>query len=56
MEKDFREVNDIKVKDTKTKIKREIGKLFFKMNNITIDDMDRFKKMKMKKIRPIKNT
>ena len=56
LEKDFREVNDIKVKDTKTKIKREIGKLFFKMNNITIDDMDRFKKMKMKKIRPIKNT
>ena len=26
------------------------------MNNITIDNMDRFKKMKMKKIRPIKNT
>ena len=49
-------MNDIKVKDTKTKIKREIGKLFFKTNNITIDDMDRFKKMKMKKIRPIKNT
>ena len=45
-------MNDIKVKDTKTKIKREVGKLFFK----TIDDIDRFKKMEMKKIRPIKNT
>ena len=49
-------MNDIELKDRETKIKREIGKLFFKSNNITIDDIDRFEKVEMKKIRPIKNT
>ena len=49
-------MNDIELKDRETKIKREIGKLFFKPNNITIDDIDRFEKVEMKKIRPIKNT
>ena len=49
-------MNDVELKDRETKIKREIGKLFFKPNNITIDDIDRFEKVEMKKIRPIKNT
>ena len=46
-------MNDIELKVRETKIKREIGKLFFKLNNITVDDMDRFEKIEMKKIRPI---
>ena len=46
-------MNDIELKVRETKIKREIGKLFFKPNNITVDDMDRFEKIEMKKIRPI---
>ena len=38
------EFNDIELKDREIKIKAEIGKLFFKPNNITIDDMDMFEK------------
>ena len=38
------EFNDIELKDREIKIKTEIGKLFFKPNNITIDDMDMFEK------------
>ena len=53
LEKDFIELNDIELKVRETKIKREIGKLFFKPNNVTIDDIDRFEKIEMKKIRPI---
>ena len=49
LEKDFIELNDVELKDRETKIKREIEKLFFKPNNITIDDMDRFEKIEMKK-------
>ena len=56
LEKDFIELNDVELKDRETKIKREIGKLFFKPNNITIDDMDRLEKIEMEKIRSIKNT
>ena len=52
-EKDFIELKDIELKDREIKIKREIEELFFKP---TIDDMDRFEKIEMKKIRPIKNT
>ena len=52
-EKDFIELNYIELKVRETKIKREIGKLFFKPNNVTIDDIDRFEKIEMKKIRPI---
>ena len=49
-------MNNIELKDREAKIKREIGKFFFIPNNITIDDMDRFKKIEKKKIRPIKDT
>ena len=49
-------MNKIELKDREAKIKREIGKFFFIPNNITIDDMDRFKKIEKKKITPIKDT
>ena len=49
-------MNNIELKDREAKIKREIGKFFFIPNNITIDDMDRFKKIEKKKITPIKDT
>ena len=45
LEKDFIELNDIELKVRETKIKREIGKLFFKTNNVIIDDIDRFEKI-----------
>ena len=48
-EKDFIELNDIELKDSETKIKREIGKLFFKPHNITLDDMYSSEKIEMKK-------
>ena len=38
------EFNDIELKDREIKIKTEKRKLFFKPNNITIDDMDMFEK------------
>ena len=56
LENDFIEQNDIELKDRERKIRREIGKLFFKPNNITVDDMDRYKKIEMKKLRLIENT
>ena len=55
LEKDFIELIDIELKDRETKIKRRMGELFFKLNGITIDDMDSFEE-EMKKIRPIKKT
>ena len=45
IEKDFIEFNDIELKDSETKIKREIGKLFFKPHNINLDDMYRSEKI-----------
>ena len=48
-------MNNIELKDREAKIKREIGKFFFIPNNITIDDIDRFKKIEKKKITPIKD-
>ena len=45
IEKDFIEFNDIELKDSETKIEREIGKLFFKTHNITLDDMYRSEKI-----------
>ena len=56
LEKDFIELIDIELKDRETKIKRRMGELFFKLNGITIDDMDSFEEEEMKKIRPIKKT
>ena len=43
----------IELKDKK--IKREIEKLFLKPIIVFIDDMDRFERKEMKKIRPVKN-
>ena len=45
IEKDFIEFNHIELKDSEAKIKREIGKLFFKTHNITLDDMYRSEKI-----------
>ena len=56
LEKDFIEFNDIELKDREIKIKREIQELFFKPIIVSIDDMDRFLKKEMKKVRPVKNT
>ena len=49
-------MKDIELKEREVKIKREIKKLFFKPIIVSIDDMDRFERKEMKKIRPIKNT
>ena len=56
LEKDFTELKDRELKDREVKIKREIEELFFKFIIVSVDDMDRFEKKEMKKIRPIKNT
>ena len=57
LEKDFIHLKNRELKDREVKIKREIGKLFFKPIIVSKDDMDRFEKKKeMKKIKPIKNT
>ena len=56
LEKDFTELKDRELKDREVKIKREIEELFFKLIIVSVDDMDRFEKKEMKKIRPIKNT
>ena len=56
LEKDFTELKDRELKDREVKIKREIEELFFKLIIVSVDDMDRFGKKEMKKIRPIKNT
>ena len=44
----------IELKDRK--IKMEIEELFLKAIIVSMDDMDRFEKKEMKKIRPVKNT
>ena len=49
-------MKDIKSKDRQLKIKREIEELFFKPVIVSIDDIDKFERKEMKKIRPIKNT
>ena len=56
LEKDFTELNDIELKDRETKIKREIEKLFLKPIFVSIDNMDRFEKKEMKKIRSFEKT
>ena len=44
------------MKEREIKIKREIEELFFKRIVVSIDDMDRFLKKEIKKIRPVKDT
>ena len=56
LEKDFTELKDRELKVKEVNIKREIEKLFFKPIIVSIDDIDKFEKKEMKKIRPIKNT
>ena len=53
LEKDFIELKDRELKDREVKIKRETEELFFKPIIVSKDDMDRFEKKEMKKIRPI---
>ena len=54
LEKDFMELKDRELKDREEKIKREIEKLFCKPIIMSKDDLDKFEKQEMKKIRPIK--
>ena len=49
-------MKDIELKEREIKIKREIEELFFKRIVVSIDDMDRFLKKEIKKIRPVKDT
>ena len=49
LEKDFKELKDIKLKDREVKIKRAIEKLFFESIIVSVDDMDRFKKEKKRR-------
>ena len=54
LEKDFKELKDEELKDRKEKIWREREELFYKLIIVSKDDMDRFEKQEVKKIRPIK--
>ena len=49
-------MKDTELKDREVKIKREIEEAFSKPIIVSIDDMDRYEKNEMKKIRPVKNT
>ena len=49
LEKNFKELKDIKLKDREVKIKRAIEKLFFESIIVSVDDMDRFKKEKKRR-------
>ena len=56
LEKDFIEFKDRESKDRKTKINREIEKLFFKPIIVSINKMGKFEQKFSKKIRSIKST
>ena len=56
LEKDFIELKDSELKDRNVKIKRDKEELFFKLITVSIDDMDKFERKEIKKIRPIRNT
>ena len=49
LEKYFVELKDIELKDRELKIKGEIEELFFKPIILSIDDMDRFEKKRLRK-------
>ena len=53
LEKDFMELKDRELKYRKEKIKKEIEKLFHKPIIMFKDDMHKFQKPEMKKIRPV---
>ena len=54
LEKDFMELKGRELKDRGEKLKREIEELFYKPIIVSKDDLNKFEKQEMKKIRPIK--
>ena len=56
IEKCFVKLKDKELKDREEKIKRDIEELFYKVINMSKDDMDKFEEQEMKKIRPIKKS
>ena len=54
LEKDFIELKERELKEIKVKIKRKIEKLFFELITVSIDDMDKFEQIELKKKRPNK--
>ena len=55
LEKDFIELKERELKEIKVKIKRKIEKLFFELITISIDDIDKFEQIELKKKRPNKS-
>ena len=55
LEKDFIELKERELKEIKVKIKRKIEKLFFELITVSIDDMDKFEQIELKKKRPNKS-
>ena len=55
LEKKFIELKDRELKDREIKIKREMEELFFKPIMVSIDDINKFERKEMKKVKPIKN-
>ena len=55
LEKDFIELKERELKEIKVKIKRKIGKLFFELITVSIDDIDKFEQIELKKKRPNKS-
>ena len=55
LEKDFIKLKERELKERKVKIKREIEKLFFELITVSIDDMDKFEEIELKKKRPNKS-
>ena len=55
LEKEFIELKDRELKDREIKIKREMEELFFKPIMVSIDDINKFERKEMKKVKPIKN-
>ena len=55
LEKDFIELKERELKEIKVKIKREIEKLFFELITVSINDMDKFEQIELKKKRPNKS-
>ena len=55
LEKDFIELKERELKEIKVKIKREIEKLFFVLITVSINDMDKFEQIELRKKRPNKS-
>ena len=50
------ELRHRELKDKEVKLKRKLEEVFFKPFLVSIDNMDKLKEKKIKKIRPIQNT